>query len=83
MERHKRVKAKRSFGGKILDMFRSMDIYGKSIVLNYKGKETYTTHFGGAVSIIIYCVLFGYFAVLFKMLIERDETNVTKNTYEK
>lgn len=81
--KQKRIKAKDTIGRRFLNLFKSVDMYGKNIVLHYKGHETYNTHIGGVVSFIILGVLTAYFFILLKVLLNRQNTNFSKNSFEK
>ena len=76
-----KTKIKKSFGTRCLNSFKMVDIYGKSIVLTYDGNESYSTHIGGMFSWLIYLFIIAYFFILFVSLVERENSNVTKNTY--
>ena len=44
-------RSKRSFGSRIAEHFKSLDLYGKSIMLTYEGSEKFKTHIGALISL--------------------------------
>ena len=44
-------KVKRSFGSRIVEYFKSLDLYGKSIMLTNEGSENFKTHIRALISL--------------------------------
>lgn len=55
------------------------DMFGKSITFTYKGKEEFTTFFGGLISIAIRIVMFLYICLQLNILIMKKDTNTSTN----
>eukprot|EP00347_Sterkiella_histriomuscorum_P007714 403347842 len=60
----------RKFGG----IVSSIDMFGHQIQLNYKGKPTNKTFFGGLLSLITYFLVIGYFALMLKEVQNNEAT---------
>ena len=46
---------------RLLDFFKSVDLYGKNIKLTYEGDDTFKTHIGGFASFTILLLILSYF----------------------
>ena len=60
-----------------LSFIRSFDMYGKNIVLTYKGDDKYRTHVGGFASIVVGAVIFSYIIYLFFVMLTKGNTNIS------
>eukprot|EP00347_Sterkiella_histriomuscorum_P020761 403336568 len=60
----------RKFG----EIVSSIDMFGHQIQLNYKGKPTNKTFFGGLLSLITYILVIGYFALMLKEVQNNEAT---------
>ncbi|CAI2387341.1 unnamed protein product [Moneuplotes crassus] len=80
-KRYKKIfKKKKTFAQKIFNSMRTFDIFGKSIVLTYKGDDMYRTHIGGFASLIVQLIVIAYFLYLLHVLIFKENTNFVKTT---
>ena len=62
------------------DTVRKCDIFGEDIRLNYKGKETFKTLFGGWASLMIFVVMVVYTVFLTNQVINKRGSNTTLST---
>jgi mRNA-degrading endonuclease RelE of RelBE toxin-antitoxin system len=76
----KLFKKKKSLLTKILAIVRSFDMYGKDIVLTYKGDDKYRTHIGGFASIMVGVVILVYIVFLFQVMFTKGDTNYSKTS---
>ena len=56
------------------DKIRSIDRYSKNITFSFRGKESFSTLFGGQVSIFTYILLMIYAYSILKIMFERNST---------
>lgn len=71
---------KRSFGGKLMNKFKMIDMYGKPIVMTFDGSDKFHTLIGAFISLLILGVLAVYVALQLTSLISRSNTSMSKNT---
>ena len=64
----------------IKETIKNRDIFEKSISLTYKGNHSFKTLFGGIVSTIILILMILYGIMLFIQMVNRDNTNKSKNS---
>lgn len=74
-------KKRKTIGQKLINSLRTFDVFGKSIVLTYKGDDKYRTHVGGLFSILMSLIVFTYILYLFKLMITLDNTSFVKTTF--
>ena len=55
----------------------SFDMFGESVKLTYKGKETFTTTMGSLLSVVILLMLLSFAGYRFFILITRNNPNVS------
>jgi len=53
-------------------MLEKIDLFGKGISLNFKGREAYTTKVGGLLSLLLIVYMVSYGCFTFKGLIDRS-----------
>jgi hypothetical protein len=63
---------------KFLSFVRSYDMYGKDIVLTYKGDDKYRTHLGGFASVLVGGVILAYIVYLFFIMFSKGDTNIAR-----
>ena len=63
--------------------FRNFDLYGRPVVLTYKGKEKFKTFLGGFVSFWILLLIFSYMVLLLQLMIEKGGTSQAKNSLKR
>ena len=60
---------------KILDYFwmiaTKFDLFSQHIMFTYKGQSTFSTFFGGFVSLLIFAMIGAYTTILFREMIDR------------
>ena len=72
---------KKPFRKKCLKSFKGIDLYGKQIVLTYKGSETYNTTIGGIFSFFVIIILLYYFLAKLANIINRGDTTFAKKSF--
>ena len=66
----------------IVGKVQSRDLFGIPISLTYKGDTEFKTCIGGCTSIFVTSIILYYAALLLKILINREESNVSVNTIQ-
>ena len=61
---------------KLMDKFKSMDLYGQEFSLNYRGGETFKTYHGAIFSILVVIFVVNHTAVNLVRLINRKQPDV-------
>ena len=59
------------------------DLYGKKIMMTYKGEDSFKTVYGGVVSLFIKLVLLIYAILLISVIFNKGDTKKTVNTTTK
>ena len=62
------------------DTVTDIDIFGREIKLNYKGKDSFKTFFGGCTTLVIFAVMIAYTVFLINQIINRRGANTTIST---
>ena len=78
-----RVKTKKSPADQFCNVLKTCDLYGKSIVLNYKGEQSFKTIIGGVASLFIFIFIIVYFLIQIQAMIHYGNSNVSKNIFRK
>ena len=65
---------------KVKTLLKTIDIFAKPILLTYKGQEKFRTSFGGGLSICVIILIVSLFGYNLRDLINRNKTDVKKNT---
>ena len=65
------------------DSFKSVDIYGHSISLTYKGNDTFKTKLGALMSIIVGFMLFAFSLYKFIVLVNSIDPEVSKKVFRR
>ena len=63
---------------KCKDGISSFDMFGESVKLTYKGKETFTTTYGSILSMLILLMLASFSAYKLFILVTRNNPNVSQ-----
>ena len=59
------------------EWFKSLDMFGEQISLNYKGKSSYNTKLGAVVSLVSYLMLLTYAINMLLVVINRRNPSIT------
>ena len=62
---------------------KSGDLYGKKIMMTYKGEDSFKTVYGGVISLFIKLALFIYAILLISVILNKGDTKKTVNTTTK
>ena len=65
---------------KIKDFLKVLDIYAKPIQMTHKGKEKFSTTFGGCLSLLILMLILSLFMYKCKDMVLRNLSQIKKNT---
>ena len=76
-------RSKRSFGSRIAEHFKNLDLYGKNIMLTYEGNEKFKTHIGALISLWILMMVTTYLALQLRVMILKNNTSFSKNSLQK
>jgi hypothetical protein len=78
--RKKMFRKKKTIFTRFLKFIRGFDMYGKDIVLTYKGDDKFRTHIGGVASIIVGVVILTYLAYLFQIMFTKADTKFSTSS---
>ena len=62
-------------GGFTRNSVRKFDLFSQKIMFTYKGKSSFSTFFGGLVSIVILSIVAAYFGYLMQIMVNRQSSN--------
>ena len=67
-------------GGTVYKTVKKLDIFSKKIMLTYKGEASFSTFFGGLVSIVIFIIIGIYGSYLLQIMVNRQNSNNSLST---
>jgi len=79
--RRQRKTMSRQCGKRFRGEFKSMDMFGTPITLNYKGKGTFQTYWGAGVSVIIGLIMAAYMIDKVRNLVFRNDPVTNRKTF--
>ena len=62
-------------GGFTRNSVRKFDLFSQKIMFTYKGESSFSTFFGGLVSIVILSIVAAYFGYLMQIMVNRQSSN--------
>ncbi|CDW73538.1 UNKNOWN [Stylonychia lemnae] len=75
-----KIRNKKTKCNKFQKEFRSLDWFGQTVSLTYKGDDTYKTNFGAAISFILIVILSGFAGYKGAVLINQSSPEATKTS---
>ena len=67
-------------GGIVRNSVRKFDLFSQQIMFTYKGESSFSTFFGGIVSLIIFVVIAVYTGFLMQVMVDRKNANNSLST---
>jgi hypothetical protein len=60
--------------------YKSIDMYGEKVELNFKEEDTINSHAGSTVSLIVIACMLAYISYRFELVVTYGDTSVTENS---